>query len=256
MMQGVIQVRRLSTLYKASKVLALFSPEQPEWGVSEAAKASGLPRSTAAEILSSLADQGILRRTAARRYRLGWRLFELSQTLLDTSAFYQVAHREMQEIINRSGETSHLTVLADAQALYIEKLAGVSAMPIPITRVGGRLPAHSTGVGKLLLAHREWQEIAPRLADQGLRAFTPNTITTLDKLAIELKQARKQGYAYDHEETLPGLCCVAAPIYGQNGSVIASISSSIPAGRFYPYRARHTSAILQAAQRISEYSAR
>src|ERR687890_2760936 len=77
----------LRTIKKATQVLDLFSLERPEWGVSEAARALKLPKSTTSELMSSLANQRLLSRTAKGRYRLGWRLFELGQALLDTTEF-------------------------------------------------------------------------------------------------------------------------------------------------------------------------
>src|SRR5215216_800394 len=75
------------TIEKATQILDLFSLERPEWGVSEVARALGLPKSTTSELMSGLADQRLLSRRAKGRYRLGWRLFESSQTLLDTTEF-------------------------------------------------------------------------------------------------------------------------------------------------------------------------
>src|SRR5215211_7584697 len=77
----------LRTIKKATQILDLFSLERPEWGVSEVARALGLPKSTTSELMSGLADQRLLSRRAKGRYRLGWRLFESSQTLLDTTEF-------------------------------------------------------------------------------------------------------------------------------------------------------------------------
>src|SRR3712207_8569863 len=74
----------VQSVTKALKVLDIFSPEHPEWGVSEAARSLGMAKSTTHMMMNSLADQGLLYRTERKRYRLGWRLFELSQTLLDT----------------------------------------------------------------------------------------------------------------------------------------------------------------------------
>jgi DNA-binding IclR family transcriptional regulator len=75
------------TMKKTMQVLDLFSLQRPEWGVSEAAKVLGFPKSTTSELMSALADQRLLCRSTKGKYRLGWRLFELSQTLLDTTEF-------------------------------------------------------------------------------------------------------------------------------------------------------------------------
>ena len=87
------------TMKKAMWLLDLFSLQRPEWGVSEAAKALGFPKSTTSELMSDLADQRLLSRSTKGKYRLGWRLFELSQTLLDTTEFKNEARRVMEELV-------------------------------------------------------------------------------------------------------------------------------------------------------------
>jgi DNA-binding IclR family transcriptional regulator len=240
------------TIKRAMQVLDLFSLERPEWGVSEAAMTLKLPKSSTSELMSSLANQRLLSRTANGRYRLGWRLFELSQTLLDTTEFRIEARKVMEKLVETWGETVHLAVLDGVQAVYVEKLQPTPAVKIKISRAGARLPAHCSGVGKVLLAHCEWEYAAELLEDQGLPALTSNTITDLDALADELERVRERGYAYDDEETLVGLCCVATSIYGSKGEVISAVSLSVPAYRFHPRRDEYTAAILDAARHISE----
>lgn len=241
----------MRTLDKAMQVLDLFSLERPEWGVSEVARALDLPKSTTSELMSNLADQRLLSRIVRGRYRLGWRLFELSQTLLDTTEFRIEARQVMEELVSRWKETVHLAVLDGVQAVYIEKLQPTPAVKIKITRSGARLPAYCSGVGKVLLAHCEWEYVVQMLKDQGMPELTENTITDLDVLAEELEQVRERGYAYDNEEIMIGLCCVAAPIYDSSGTVVAAISFSVPAFRFCPRKEKYTAAILDAAQCIS-----
>jgi IclR family KDG regulon transcriptional repressor len=241
----------LNTVSKAGKILNLFSFKQPEWGVSEIAKLLDISKSTASEVMATLAEAGLLTRTRSGRYRLGWRLFELSQVLLDNTDFCTVARLAMQELVERWGETTHLAVLEGAHVVYVEKLQATPAVQILLSRVGARLPAHCSGVGKVLLAHQDWQHVAELMQEQELRVFTPNTITNLDALASELARVRAQGYAFDHEEVALGLCCVAAPIYDLEGRAIAAISMSIPAYRFYPQQDNYTSIILKTAAHIS-----
>ena len=240
------------TTRKVMRVLDLFSLEYPEWGVSEVARALGLPKSSTSELMSSMTDQRLLSRRARGRYRLGWRLFELSQTLLDTTEFRSEARKAMEELVRCWKETMHLAVLDGVQAVYIEKLQPTPAVKIRITRAGARLPAHSTGVGKVLLADSEWEYVAERLEDQEMPELTPNTITNLDVLAEELERVREEGCAYDLEETLVGLYCVAAPIHDPGGAGIAAVSFSVPCYRFHPKKDEYTAAILGAARRISE----
>jgi DNA-binding IclR family transcriptional regulator len=248
-------VARMSrTLRKAMHVLDLFSLECPEWGVSEVARVLGLPKSTTSELMSSLADQRLLSRTDKGRYRLGWRLFELSQTLLDTTEFRLEARKVMKELVERWEETVHLAVLDGVQAVYVEKLQPTPAVKIRITRAGARLPAHCSAVGKVLLAYSEWEHVAELLEHQGMPTLTPNTITDLNVLAEELELVRERGYAHDHEEALVGLCCVAAPVYDSGSTVVAAVSLSVPAYRFFPKKSEYLAAILEAARRISGHA--
>ena len=240
------------TIEKTGCVLDLFSVERPEWGVSEAAARLALPKSTVCELLGSLTQQGLLRRTSRGRYRLGWRLFELGQTLLDTTEFRTEARRVMRELVERWGETAHLAVLDGVEAVYLEKMQPVPAVRILISRTGARLPAYCTGVGKVLLAHEDWEDVSVQIAEAEMMALTPNTTLNVEDLAEELAKIRQRGYAYDHEENSIGLCCAAAPIRDSTGEVVAAMSLSVPAFRFYPDEGHYAAVIVEAAQRVSE----
>lgn len=242
----------LNTLAKAGKVLNLFTVSQPEWGISEVARQLEYPKATVSEIMSSLGQQGILSRTRRGKYRLGWRLFELSQALLDTSDFCIEARRAMQELVERWGETTHLCVLEGTQVLYVEKLQATPAVQILLSRVGARLPAHCNAAGKTLLAYLHRYNLDQLYQGQELTGYTPQTITDLRALAAELEQICQQGYAYDREEISSGLCCVAAPIRDYSGEVIAAISLSLPSQRFYPQQVNYTEIIVKTAQQISK----
>lgn len=247
-------MQSLPSMEKVMRVLDLFSRENPEWGVSEAARALGFPKSTTSLIMSNLAKRRFLRRVGKRRYRLGWHLFELSQILLDTTEFRTEARGVMEELSSTWKETTQLAVLDGIQVVYIEKVQPTPAVRTDLSYVGVRLPTHCSALGKVLLASREWEEIASALEDQGLPTLTPNTITDLDQLRDELREVQKQGYAYDEEESMVGLCCVAAPIYGCEGEVVAAISLSVPAYRFELGERKYRRAILEAAHRISRNS--
>lgn len=237
---------------KVSRVLNLFSPQQPEWGVREAAEALDLPKSTMGDILLSLAEQGLLSRTATGHYRLGWRLFELSQTLLEHTAFCVEARPVMQELIERWGVTTHLAVLDSIQVLIVEKFQGTLALQILLSRAGARFPAHAGALGKVLLAAQAPYTLAHLLEGQKLTALTPNTISSHQRLEQELEQIRDRGYASDHEEMLQGLCCVAAPIYDYDGHVLAAMSLTVPASRLLSREDQYIEIIMRAAQNVSE----
>ena len=226
--------------------------EVPEWGVSELAKTLGLAKSTTSEITTTLASQGLLTRTSTGRYRLGWRLFELSQILLRTSDFYLEAHDVMRELVSCWGETTSLVVLNGSQFINVERLPTSSRLQALLSQMKRPIPPYAGCIGKVLLAGQRWHEVTKLLETQVLESFTPNTITTLDRLAQELQQVRRQGFAYDREEVLQGVCGVSGPIFNLDGRVIAGMGLIIPADRFYSHQEHYAAIISKAAECVSE----
>ena len=241
----------LQTIQKAGELLALYDRDHTEWGVREAATKLKIAKSSAHDIMASLAKLGFLNRTEANRYRLGWRLVTLSETLLATTELRKEARPVMEELAAQYQETIHLAVLDDTQAVYVDKLEGRQAVRVELTSLGARLYAHCSALGKVLLAYSSEEDVRRIIETGGLPRFTPNTITDEEELSQALAKIRKQGYAYDLEEILLDLCCVGAPIYNHTGQVIAAISMSIPAYRFRRSQTEYRDAIVRAAKSIS-----
>jgi IclR family KDG regulon transcriptional repressor len=242
----------LQTIQKAGDLLALFDRNHTEWGVREVAEKLKMAKSSTHDLMSSLAKLGFLSKTEDNRYRLGWRLVTLSEILLATTELRQEAHPVMEELAAQYQETIHLAVLDDTQAVYVDKLEGRQAVRLELTSLGARLYAHCSSLGKVLLAYNSEAEVKRIIQTAGLPRFTPNTITDQEELQQNLVKIRKQGFAYDMEEILPDLCCVAAPIYNHNGHVVAAISLSIPAFRFRRSQTEYRDGVMRAARAISK----
>jgi IclR family KDG regulon transcriptional repressor len=242
----------LQTIQKAGELLALFDRNHTEWGVREVAEKLKMAKSSTHDLMSSLAKLGFLNKTEDSRYRLGWRLVTLSEVLLATTELRQEAHPVMEELAMQYQETIHLAVLDDTQAVYVDKLEGRQAVRVELTSLGARLYAHCSALGKVLLAYSSEEEVKRIIQTAGLPRFTPNTITDEEELGQNLAKIRRQGFAYDMEEILPDLCCVAAPIYNHVGHVIAAISMSIPAYRFRRSQTEFREGVMRAAKKISK----
>lgn len=242
----------LQTIQKASEVLALYDREHTEWGVREVADRLKLAKSTTHDLLASLAQVGFLNKTTEGRYRLGWRLVTLSETLLATTELRHEARPVMEALAAQYKETIHLAVLDDTKAVYVDKLEGMQAVRVELTSLGTRLYPHCSALGKILLAYSPEEEARRIIRTAGLPRFTPNTITDEETLCQTLTQIRKQGYACDFEEILPDLCCVGAPIYNYSGRVIAAISMSLPTYRFRRSQTEYRDAIVRTAKIISD----
>jgi DNA-binding IclR family transcriptional regulator len=242
----------LQTIQKAGELLALFDREHADWGVREVAVKLKMAKSSTHDLMASLAQLGFLNKTADNRYRLGWRLVTLSETLLATTELLKEARPVMEELAAQYQETIHLAVLDGTQAVYVDKLEGKQAVRVELTSLGARLYAHCSALGKVLLAYSSEEDVKRIIRTAGLPSFTPNTITDEDELSQALAKIRKQGYAYDLEEILLDLCCVGAPIYNYTGQVIAAISMSLPAFRFRRSQMEYRDAIVRTAKIISE----
>jgi DNA-binding IclR family transcriptional regulator len=119
------------------------------------------------------------------------------------------------------------------EALYVDKVEsdekpGGLQM---VSRVGSRMPVHSSSVGKVFLAQLSDQELDRLIKKKGLKKRTKNTITDTEKLKHHLKVIRQKGFAVDDEENEKGIRCVGAPIFNRQGQVIAAISISGPTVR-------------------------
>ena len=138
-----------------------------------------------------------------------------------------------EELYQTTNQVVNLGVLSGTDVLYIAKIVGHKAMVLP-TRVGGRWPAHATALGKVLLAFGPPSDLTRVLAS-GLEQITPYTVTKPRRLVRQLEDVRREGVAYDLEESQLGVVCVAAPVL-VDGRLYAALSVSGPPLGQHPKR--------------------
>ncbi len=213
-----------SVLARAVSLVRLFDTQHAVIGVSDAARRTGLAKSTAHRLLNELADLRVLERTGGG-FRLGLLLFELGALVPVHHSLATVARPVMTDLRDTTKGRIHLAVLDGTEVVYVD-IVGEARTAIA-SRVGGRLPAHTTGVGKVILAYSPAATVDGVLKT-GLPRITPRTLHTPGALLRELEQIRHEGQGYDREESHPGISCVAAPIFDSEGGVIAGISITGP----------------------------
>ena len=216
-------------------VLEELASTDSAMGITELASRTKLPYATVHRLLTTLVAGGYVRQqTDGRRYLLGTGLVRLGAAAgRDLGKWSQALLEELAEV---SGETANLAFLQDGQVVYLAQAQSHHRMRM-FTEVGSRAPAHSTGVGKVLLAYRSTDEVEEIMKRRGLEARTEHTIVTLDSLTTELEKVAEQGFAIDDEEAEIGVRCVAVPVWDGVGSYpIAAISISGPASRLGPSR--------------------
>jgi DNA-binding IclR family transcriptional regulator len=185
------------------------------------------------------------------RYRLGLKLFELGSKAIGSLDLRRHAKPYLDRLQRELGETVFLCLLDEGQVFYIEKIESQQSVRTACT-VGSRAPAYCTAVGKAMLAELTDAEVNQIVRRSGLRAVTPNTITTNSALKAELKAIRRRGFAIDNEEKELGLRCVSAAVRGDSGKMLAALSVSGPAFRVTQERVPEIGvAVKQAATDLS-----
>ena len=220
-------------LGRALDLLVAFRAGEPGVSLAELSRRSGVAKPTALRLLRELADRSMVERTA-NGYRLGLRLFELGQVVPRQRDLQESATPILADLHEATRETVHLAVPDGADVVYLQKLAVAGSPRLP-SRLGGRMPAHCTGVGKVLLAFGPPGLLEATL-ERGLVRCTPRSVTAPGLLRERLAEIRECGYAQEYEESAPGVACVAAPVLGPDGTAVAAISITGWSNRFAPAR--------------------
>jgi IclR family KDG regulon transcriptional repressor len=231
--------RRSSTVQsveRAISILRSFSLEKPERGVTELSRELGLHKSTVSRLMITLERGGLLARNPeTERYRLGVDLIGMAAQVASYMDVREVARPVLRQLAEACQETVNLSVLDLDQVVNLDQFVPAERQVKNLGRVGRRMHAHSTAAGKVLLACLSPKDLQRILAN-GLKPYTPYTITDAQQLRRALAQVRQQGYAVAQEELEKGLNVVAAPIYDHTGQAVASISVAGPAYRITPER--------------------
>lgn len=244
----------IKSLVKALRLLKLFTPEWPEWSFKEMTDKLGYHKSSIQRLVTTLEAEGFLDRTdpGKSRFRLGRQVIFLGNVASQSLELRTIARPALEQLVRRTGETSHLCVVSAAQCYYLDKIDSPQSIRI-VTYVGQRLHMHCTGVGKVLLSGMSPEEVDRVIEEKGLPGLTPRTITDREALLKELAHIRQAGVAYDNEEFEEGLRCIAAPIYNEQGRIVAAVSFSGPAQRLSPeILARNETHVRVAAREVSE----
>ncbi len=223
----------VKSLVKALSVLECFSVEQPELGISEISRTLGLQKSTVYNILSTFQKCGYLTKNPqTSKYALGLKVLHLAYIVSSHHGLRDLFLPSLSRIARETKEVCYFGILDEREVLYIEA-ASPSLQQQTRNILGERAPLYCTGLGKAMLAHLPPEEIDLILSSP-MRAFTGFTITDPAALRQQLEEVRANGYAVDNMEHEFGIRCVAVPVFGSSGQVMAAVSVSGPSPRFDP----------------------
>ena len=222
-------VQSVSRIFSIIEVLAAYPKGA---SLQEISRETGLPKSTAHRLLSSLVTLGYaMQDSFTTHYRLTLKMFELSSGIVNDMDILSVAKPHLDQLSRRSGEAVHLVIQDGVDVVYIYKAeAGASVGTRMASHVGQRAPMYCTGVGKAILATQSYGEAERVWHKSTVRQLTRHTLPTFEALVDPLKEIRLRGYAMDDEENELGIRCIALslPVISGRAEAAFSISGLAP----------------------------
>ena len=218
-----------SVTSKVIAILLTFSHGEA-YSLTEIARLTGLPVSTAHRLATELVDWGMLQRTGEGQFRVGMQLRAIANSAGPVVPnLHERARRVMEDLAAAAGRgVVRLGVIQDLEIAYIEK--GPGDRPVPTAFDTATLPAHATAMGRALLAFAP-----PRLVDmvieQGLTPYTPYTITAPERLRHALSVIRLTRVAICRREYDPHACTAAVPVFGCGGRAVAALEVGMRDGQ-------------------------
>jgi DNA-binding IclR family transcriptional regulator len=222
---------RVAALVHGLGILDLFGDDATVVTVAAMAREIGVHRSNASRLAATLHSLGYLSRAAGNTgYRLGPRLVQLGRLASRNIDVIQRTTEPLQELVRQTGETGHVGILDGVEVVTVSVVDGWHPLRMH-SQVNKRSPAHCSAMGKALLSGLDDGALRTLFGGHRPEPRTPASITSVTALVEEIHQVRGRGVALDREELEPGLRCIAAPVVGADGAVVASLGLSGPSLR-------------------------
>jgi DNA-binding IclR family transcriptional regulator len=209
-----------SMIARVGRVLRAFDADHASLTVSDLAERAGLPIATAHRIANDLVAERFLDRTGTR-YSIGTGLWEQGELAAVSLRFRETALPFLLTLYEVTGENVHLAIRDGYDALYVARLVGPRSVPT-ISRMGGRLPLHTTGVGKALLAFQD-EEFLREFFARPLEQPTRHSLGSEAAIRAELKETRSSGFSRTNQEMTLGNTSLAVPIFLDDGPPFAAV---------------------------------
>ncbi len=216
----------IQSVDRALDILSLFSYARPRWGITDIALAMNLPKGTIHNIVSTLNSAGFLKKDEeTRKYCLGPKLFSLGTIMGGTLEINQKASRHAYNLVERTGLMCRVAIWDHDAALLTMEVVPHNYTALA-QRIGPRVAAYCSALGKALLAYLGSSEIKAYVDRTELVPFTPKTISRKDLLLEELERTKTRGYAVNNEEIALGRASLATPLYGSDHRLVGAISQA------------------------------
>ncbi len=217
----------IQSVEKALKVLKTFDINNLEQSLKEITDRLEYNKSNVLRIMETLKEEGfVVEDAASKKYKLGIELFHLGNCVFDSMSIKKIAAPYMQEASNTLGVVTHIGSLENKKVIVIDKLwpTNKSYSIRMFSEIGGSVPVHCTGIGKVLLAYKSTEERSNILGNTPLKAYTDHTITDRKKLSDELDKTRLRGYAQNNMEHENYIKCITYPIFNYENKAMYGLS--------------------------------
>ena len=231
MQKKTAAVSSVKTLNKSLLILEILANTPGEIDLSTLTKHTHIPKSTLLRLLNTLKNHNfVLQDPQSRRFRLGWALIRLGKAAEKSFNLIHTVHPYLEDLASQTGETASLILLDGDHAVYVDQVASSNIIR-GNPPIGTPLHLHCTAGGKVLLSAFSDIDFESFIRRTKLTRKTEKTIVDPLILQEELRKIKKQGYAFDDEETELGGRCAAAPVFNDEGSTVAAVSIMGPSTR-------------------------
>jgi IclR family acetate operon transcriptional repressor len=234
-------------------LLEVIAAKDQRYALQDLVEQTGLPKPTLHRMLQQLESAGLLRREGdSRLYGIGTRLRRLAENLLLNDSHHGARHAVLRHLVEEIGESCNLTALSGSEVVYLDRVETAAPLRFYL-HPGSRVPVHCSASGKIFLAQMSPAQRRRLLAHAPLEAYTPKTLVELEQIEREVQRVRKDGFALDDEEFLPGLLCIAALVPSESGPSNLCVAVQAPVMRLDVEKAK---LLLPALQRAAQALAR
>lgn len=229
-------------------LLEVVAEKDQTFTLQELVEETGLPKPTLHRMLQQLESVGVLQRESdGRHYSSGVRLRRLASNLLMNNTYHGARHSVLRKLVEEVGESCNLTAFTGSEVVYLDRMETAAPLRFYL-HPGSRVPAYCSSSGKLFLAQMSpAQRRRLLLANMPLTKYTNKTEVDPVRLEQELETVRRNGYAIDDEEFLPGLLCVAVLVPSPTGRSNLAVAIQAPIMRLTHEKALHFLPALQRA---------
>jgi IclR family pca regulon transcriptional regulator len=219
----------VQSLAKGFRVLQAFTPDQPELGLAETARAAGLDNGTTFRFLNTLVKLGYIEKLPGKRFRLTLKCLDLGFNAIARSDLRSLARPLLRSLIGPRIEAASIAVPDGADIVYVERVqAGFARLGVDV-HIGSRAPAYSTAIGQAILAFLPRETQIAVLESRPRERRTATTLVDLEALLDRLAAVRSAGFALSDQENVTGLRVLAAPVLDADGVPVAGLSVAAPA---------------------------